>query len=341
MNKICLCVRVCLFAIFACGLQPTTLRAQEHAFRKCYIIAYKSINGESQFSRTEQRTSLQKSMESLFNNQRPEETPDQHTRIDAGNYSDLFNPETDEILFLDFGIGRDKFDYNNRDSYPDLQDTAGIFSYFIENYFRLQNRYSTTKGSANAFLNDSFSKCRSNVTGNIAPSSVVFPLILTKIPQGINAEEYYLIMLSDYNDPTGKGQNEDVIRLDEAIHRPSRLILEKAFIKPMRDKINLHEIFQYGYKYCPDGNYGYNPIRNYVYIVGYKINCEDIEKPTVESNARIEQLRYGENLYKLGAVKLRFPHSSSLLINAVHEEIRSKSGNISNRETSANKENDF
>jgi hypothetical protein len=308
-------------------------------FRKCYIIAYKSFNGfSSPFSDTEQKTNLKKALISLFNNQKPEETADQHTRTDAGSYSDWFDAETDEILFFDFGINRNKFDYNNP-HYP--KDKEGIFNYFIDNFFLLQNRYSTNGGIVESFFDSSFVKCRNNIRGTVAPSRYVFPLILSKLPKEIAANEYYFIMLDDYNDPARKGQNEEIKRLNEAIHKQSRLILENDFINPMYSKTNYYKIFEYGYEYFPDGYNSINPARDYVYLVGYKIIPENIEKPSIESNIKLVQLKYGEYTYNQNAIKIRFPHSEYLHINSIYEDLFSDKGNVLNRKIEVNKESDF
>ena len=303
-------------------------QSENKTFRKCYIIAYKS---NAKFSSTEQNTNLKSSLMTLFNNRQPEYTSDQHTRIEA-NCADLFNAKTDEILFFDFGMKEKKLS---------LSDAMDIFNYFIDNYFYLQNQYSLNGGDVDVFFDDCFSKCHNNIRGIlVSPSSCVFPLILAKIPQGINAEEYYLVMLSNYNDPTGKGQDEDITRLDEVISKSSRLILENNFINPMRSKINQSEIFQYGYKYYPYGqSNAFNPVRNYAYLVGYKIVPENIVPPTIESNIKFEQLKYGEDLYKRDAVRIRFSHSDNLRINSIYEDISAEKGK--NRKIETFKEDNF
>jgi len=279
-------------------------------------------------------------MISLFKNQTPEKTNDQYDRVDS-DYSDLFNAETDEILFFDFGMSREKFIYNNPLEYPSIEDKTGIFNYFIDNYFYLQSQYSAHGGDIDSFMNDCFSKCRSIVRGSVAPAYGVFPLILAKVPREMIAEEYYLIILSDYNDPTGFGQSEDIRRYREAIASPSFLILQETFINPMNSKVKESRVFRFGYVYYPSGNHGPNPDRSYAYIAGFKILPENITRPVVESNIKFEQLRYGEDTYNYDAIKIHFPHTDDLLTNSIYEDISFEKGGTLNREVEVVKERDF
>lgn len=285
-------------------------------YRRCFVITYESAKGGSGFSETERKTSLKQSLLSVFNNQTPTETADEYSRTD-GDFNNFFNPDKDEILFFDYGLARENFRVENLTKYPQNNDKRGILDYFINNYFLLRNRYSATQTSIDSFLDNCFSNCR-NLRGTIAPSYVIFPFILTKVPAEINAEEYYFIILSDYNDPSEKGQKGEIKRLQEGIGNESRLVLENDFISPMKSKVGLgNTLYEYGYinyPRLPDKNY-----YNVAYNICYKVNFSNIETPDIESNIKIEQINYGKNKYNRSDIKVRFPHNDNLVIDSICE----------------------
>lgn len=282
-------------------------------YRKCFVIAYESTDGSRGFSITERNTSLKQSLLSVFKNQTPAAANDEHSRTN-GNFNDFFNFDKDEILFFDYGLSRENFSYNNPTNYPIITDKKGVFDYFTSNYFQLKERYSTSQTSIDSFLTKCFTDCR-NTRGTIAPSYVVFPLILTKIPAEINAEEYYFIILTDYNDPSERGQNSEIYRINDAIGRDSRIVLETDFLNPMRGKVPLvNTIYEYGYKYVHA-----DKKTNFAFNIGYKVRFSDIDRPNIESNIKIEQQNYGENRYNRSDFKVRFPHTDNLVIDSIYE----------------------
>ncbi|MBE0573865.1 hypothetical protein IH575_03115 [Candidatus Dojkabacteria bacterium] len=290
-------------------------------YRRCFVISYES----AKFSEIERRTSLKESLLSVFNNQTPTATADEYSRTD-GNFSDFFNPDKDEILFFDYGLARENFRTNNLTNYPQTTDKNGVFNYFTSKYFLLRNRYSANQTSIDSFLANCFDDCRDS-RGTIAPSYVVFPFILTKIPAEINAEEYFLIMLSDYNDPSEKGQKGEIKRVQEGIGNDSRLVLENDFMLPMKSKVVLgNTLYEYGYIHYP-----HLPDRNHydvAYNIGYKVIFSNIEKPNIESNIKIEQIYYGENRYNRSDIKVRFPHTGNLIIDSISEIYVQDSNNV-------------
>lgn len=294
-------------------------------YRRCFVITYESAKDSRGFSETERKTNLKQSLLSIFNNQIPTKTDDVYSRID-GNFNDFFNPDKDEILFFDYGLARDNFKHLKLTKYPQTTDKKGVFDYFTSTYFLLRNRYSANQTSIDTFLDNCFSDCR-NLRGTIAPSYVVFPFILTKVPTDINAEEYFFIMLSDYNDPSEKGQKGEIKRLQEGIGNDSRLVLENNFISPMKSKVGLgNSLYEYGYI-----NYPRLPDKNYydvAYNIGNKIIFSNIEKPNIESNIKIEQNKYGENKYNRSGIKVRFPHTNNLVIDSICEVYVQDSSNV-------------
>ena len=313
------------FILFStCVLLTVSVLSQtvNNNYRRCFVIAYKSTRG---FSETERQTSLKQSLLSVFNNQTPKATVDQKRRTD-GNFNDFFNPGKDEILFFDYGLAKENFRANNFANYPKITDKKRVFDYFTSNYFVLRKRYSANQTNIDSFLDNCFSDGR-NLRGTIAPSYVVFPFVLTKVPTEINAEEYYFLILSDYTDPSEKGQEGESFRLQETIGDDSRLVLENSFISPMSSKVGLgNRLYEYGYityPHLPDKN-------NYVvaYNIGNKVVFNNIEKPNIESNIKIEQKNYAENRYNRSEIKVRFVHTNNLVIDSICEVYVQDSNNV-------------
>jgi molecular chaperone DnaK (HSP70) len=281
-------------------------------YRRCFLITYRSTSG---FSTIERQTSLKQSLLSVFNNQTPTRTVDEYSRID-GDFNDFFDPDKDEILFFDYGLAFSDFRSQNN-TFPQTINKNGVFDYFTRKYFLLKNRYSTNQTSIDLFLDNCFFNCR-NVRGKVAPSYVVFPFILTKVPVDIKAEEYYFIILSDYNDPSGRGQPAEIQRMQDGIGNNSRLVLENDFISPMRSKVGLgNTVYEYGYIHYPR-----LPNRNFysvAYNIGFKVSFNNIANPVIESNIRIKQTKYGHDNYNRSDIKVRFAHNDNLVIDSILE----------------------
>lgn len=285
-------------------------------FRKCYIIAYESNND---FSKAERQSCIRQTLEKWFNNKKTECTPDDSKGTIP---SDFFNPKEDEILFFNFGLYSDSYHYNV--SYPSLSDSIAFFKFFTDNFLRFQSRYSLAKGNVDYFLNNCFDNCYKSIKtrgaynssgehyrqkhkGSASLSNYVFPLLFTKFPTGINAKEYYVLQISDFDNLLQKGSARDNDQLRDVMGSAAPF-LRKNLIDPLEDHLGRKTTFFHSY------SVGTKKVSIYCYTP------EEIPCPT-SKDIKFKQIKYGEDNYLQDVVNIEFRHDKQLVIKMLYEDV--------------------
>lgn len=320
-------INILLFLFYLLVISCTVQAAKP--IRKCFLIAY---DISTPFVRSVENLNdslFQHSVITLFQNQKPK-SDEEYAPFLSSTDMDFFDPKKDEILFFYFGFPWKYFIYHM--DYP--ENGVELHEKFLNNFFQRNGKQwsDSNLGSVEAYLKECFanplplfnnpSPMGSMNTG-ITLSNFVYPLIMTRIPSDIYAEEYYLLILSDFLTGSINGNKKDAEKLRQVMNVGNTTrgndIINNLDI-PLRSKFYTINYFDFVYNVN-------NDLNKNISIIGYKVkpligktSSEDCVF-MIDSDVDIAQKQYGSDNYKFSPIQFKFTHKEDFEIDSLVESI--------------------
>lgn len=250
----------------------------------------------------------------------------------------FFDPNRDEISFFHFNIARSEFSFLQ--ATPFIYNEDEIVESFNDTFLKDKNfywsdYYSSGTGDIKSYIQRIFQFPRNPPIfgAGISLSNFVYPLVLSQIDSSKFAEEYILIILSDFLTGSMHGNKMDFNRIKElyCFSLNSTLSQNSApmYIKKFSDKLSsgFYKIDYFEFTFNNTIN------RNPISILSYKVkpkagnlNPEDISV-FVDSDLKLSQRGYRSGKFKIPESSIKFTHNDHLKPVEVHLKISISQGN--------------
>ena len=296
-------------------------------FRRHFIIAY---DVSSPFIYAENNCpAYQQALINLFSNKsvyRYNEAYQDNINLERKNGLAFFDPKRDEISFFHFNVAGGEFDRlrwtaNN-------YDEKGIVAEFNKLFLKDKKLNWTTfssKGGVTASPSNYITSVLSiqptppNFSGGVSMSNFVYPLVLDKIDTTKYAEEYVLILLSDFLTGSMLGNTKDLDRVRDIYRTTYGSGLPPTspvtYIKRQIDFLasQYYKIDFFQYSFIPTNT------SNQIGIIAYKIKPkigvltpEDVSL-FVDGDLSLDQRGYQSQEFKTSETKIKFTHNKNLV----------------------------
>ena len=296
-------------------------------FRRHFIIAY---DVSSPFIYAENNCpAYQQALINLFSNNsvyRYNEAYQDNINLERKNGLVFFDPKRDEISFFQFNVAGSEFDRlrwtaNN-------YDEKGIVTEFNKLFLKDKKLNWTTfsaKGGVTASPSNYITSALSiqptppNFSGGVSMSNFVYPLVLDKIDTTKYAEEYVLILLSDFLTGSMLGNTKDLDRVRDIYRATYGSGLPPTspvtYIKKQIDFLasQYYKIDFFQYSFIPANT------SNQIGIIAYKIKPkigvltpEDVSL-FVDGDLSLDQRGYQSQEFNTSETKIKFTHNKNLL----------------------------
>lgn len=303
----------------------------QQQFRRHYIIAYDV--SPNFVAREKSNPSYRDALIKLFSGQIPVNCNESNTTNllnEQNNNLSFFNEATDEISFFHFSIATSEFEKIQRTNYPNNKDE--IVRVFNDCFLKKKAvswsefRKNNSKDISlyfNSLFNSPITPPDFGKYG-VTLSQYVYPLILNKIDTINYAEEYILIILSDFLTGSMFGNKNDYLRLKEiylygtiAQNLPKDAAPEviRSFSDELSSGFYKIDYFEFSFNKTLDNN----PIG----IIGYKIrpkagkNSPEDVSIFIDSDLKLQQRGYKSTSFKIPETLIRFTHNENLKPNNV------------------------
>jgi molecular chaperone DnaK (HSP70) len=294
-------------------------------FRRHFIIAY---DVSTPFIASQKNSLVYtQALVNLFSNKSVSnfnEAYQDNLKVEKKNGLVFFDKNRDEISFFHFNIAGSEFD-RLRWTAANGYDEKGIVTEFSKLFLKdkkLNWRSFSSKGNPTTtdYLNAALSTqpTPANFSGGVSMSNFVYPLVLDKIDTSKYAEEYVLIILSDFLTGSMLGNTKDldrvkdIYRVQYGIGQPPNSPV--SFIKKKIDHLASQyykiDFFQYAFNSSPS-----NPIGIISYKIKPKIGVltpEDVSL-FVDGDLSLDQRGYQSQEFKTSETKIKFTHNKNLL----------------------------
>ena len=263
----------------------------------------------------------------LFSNKpvyRFSEAYQDNLNVEKNNGLLFFDKDRDEISFYHFNVAASEI-YNLRVT-AKTNDEKGIVSSFNKTFLKDKNlNWTSAERNGNAdvsqYVNSLFN---SPVTpplfnGGVSMSNFVFPLVLNQIDTSKYAEEYVLIILSDFLTGSMLGNTKDLDRVRDIYQVPYGIGLTQnspvSFVKKEIDFMasQYYKIDFFQYSFIP----AMSP--NSIGIISFKIKPkvgvltpEDVAL-FVDGDLSLSQRGYQSSDFKTNETKIKFTHNKNLV----------------------------
>jgi len=295
-------------------------------FRRHYIIAY---DVSSPFIYAENNCpAYQQALLNLFSNKsvyRYNEAYQDNINLERKNGLSFFDPKRDEISFFHFNIAGGEFDRLRRTA--DNYDEKGIVAEFSKLFLKDKKHNWTTfaakegvTASPSNYLTNALGipPTPPNFSGGVSMSNFVYPLVLDKIDTTKYAEEYVLILLSDFLTGSMLGNTKDLDRVRD-IYRvtygsglpPTSPV---TYIKRQIDFLasQYYKIDFFQYSFIPTNTS--SPIGIIAFKIKPKIGVltpEDVSL-FVDGDLSLDQRGFQSQDFKTSETKIKFTHNKNL-----------------------------
>jgi molecular chaperone DnaK (HSP70) len=298
--------------------------SQEPTFRRHFIIAY---DISSPFIQSEKNCSNYiLAMANLFSNNQVKEFDEAYQDnliLEKNNGLPFFDQKRDEISFYHFNISGSEFD-RLRWSAKSNNESAIVLDFcklFLKNKHFTWTNYSNYKNVTPLGYFDYAFYIQSdpvNFGEGVSMSNFVYPLLLENIDSTKYAEEYVLILLSDFLTGSALGNTKDLDRVKDIYRVPYGRKIENnspvSFIKKKIDYLSslYYKIDYFQYSFFPTNS------SNRIGIIGYKIKPkvgtltpEEVAL-FVDSDIRLTQSGFRSSKFKLDPTWIKFTHNKNL-----------------------------
>ncbi|MCH5238709.1 MAG: hypothetical protein J1F38_00630 [Muribaculaceae bacterium] len=322
--------RLKLYSLFAAFLCVCVAKAQndttDHFFQKhIMVVVDQSPDAIHQYD----------DMESLFNGLsnflKGEKLP---ASLDM-NKSDLptnftFNPQRDEISLFAFGLGgyRQDGDWDNihfNASYTDGYDGEKFFNDITNGLIHPRTSLHSSNKNLNDFINEDLrqlfngnDELANNFMG-VTMSHYVYPSILSFINSDGKAEEYYIIVVTNYKDGAGNNDGADEARIRElAGRRYATLPGDYAGrLNQLRRPFYTTNWLQMRNKRNPEN-----------YLNGMQLGVKSLQGVSVyiSSNHDLSQQEFNRGQFTLKPVEISFNKNNTIRIDSIFLKVSDKEG---------------
>ena len=321
--------------LFFCGfIFCQNTKNEKKAYRRHFIIAY---DISTPFKRSMRYTPEVKTfLENLFVDPLLIENSTGNIRAlidEQENNIAFFNPELDEISFFHFGVSRNEFN-TCQQSESNNKNEEQILNTFLDVFLKDKGIYWSDHFKEDTSINNYFSNI---LTINSEPISFgrgvtlsyfVYPLLLEKLTHDKYAEEYILIILSDFQTGSHFGNKDDILRINEMYgYGTTYRIIENSapyFIENRAEELayNFYTIDYFDYSTTSKTN------KRSIGVISKKIKpkvgkfkSEDITI-FIDSDVNMKQVSYESNNFETSEIKVKFPHNKNLKLNEVILSVR-------------------
>jgi len=295
-------------------------------FRRHHLILYD--NSYPFYSQEEQNPSLLRMMTALFNNKVPDKSTiagivegrTTNLRYEREKQVLFFDPEHDEISFYYFGLNRDRTEYlvNNRVLQKQNRKLYAKFKeLFIEpqnvNWSKVRDRY---KNDVGKYLKAIWTQPKPPWGDGYTLSNLVYPVALERITSTHYAEEYILIIASDFLTGADFGNKQDYGLIRQLFGYNDYYageILDKIEVR--RGKFYQIDYFDFEFssKLYRDGRLV--PLGIIAHKIRPNAGFYEPENVTIkiDSDLRLEQGGYRKSYFNLPEITVNFLHNISTL----------------------------
>ncbi|MGB8193041.1 MAG: hypothetical protein WCF67_14025, partial [Chitinophagaceae bacterium] len=224
----------------------------------------------------------------------------------------FFDAQRDEISFYHFGIAQEEFQSLRvaDDTLPDHKKLISFESKFIKNKNIYWSQYKTANKNLNDYFTDAFNTTPSppDFGGGISLSNYVYPLILDAVPLKY-AEEYVLIILSDFLTGSAFGNKKDFERILE-LYR----YRDNTSARVIKDHVEKNSAAFYKTEYFDFSmDVGNKSIGALAYLVKPAIGSARAESYSlyIDGNLDMEQDAYKSDLFNISETDIRFTHNNN------------------------------
>lgn len=311
-------------------LFQTTFAEGQERFRRHFIIAY---DVSTPFIIAEKTSkNYEKTLIDLFDNKNLSyfnQATLTNLLNEKKNGLTFFDPQKDEISFFHFNIAKSEFD--------DLKFSKGkaIVDDFCKTFIKNKQLYwSDYKGHISNSISDylkytfDIKTTPRDFGDGVSISNFVYPLILNRIDTTKYAEEYVLVILSDFLTGSMQGNKMDFDRIKD-VYGSGNIApnLIKVFSDELSSSYYKIDYFEFPFVQTTNGK----PIS----IIGYKIkpkagnyNPEDVAV-FIDSDIKLIQRGYKSEKFKVPENYIRFTHNVNLKPVEVSLEINASVDNRS------------
>jgi len=297
-------------------------QTSDRNIRRHFLLAF-DISGEF-VSRLNMTSDPKETLTALFENRIPSSSSGGNsTGIKREHEYDIpfFDPKKDEISSFHFGIPKRNMEWLSYDKFS--SDKRAIVKNFKKEFISktaLHWRDQRSKGSnIQTFIDRLFDGIPQSGFGEgITLSNYVYPLVFDVVDSNLYADEYILIIVSDFLTGSEFGNKEDYLRLRDAYkYSYTRKLSDAAAPNVILNYINGLSNAFYPIKYF---EYVFRTDEDDIGIVAYKIRPKvGMQRPEdvsifIDGNVEIEQLDYQGSEYRLSENKLRFSHNSKVKV---------------------------
>jgi molecular chaperone DnaK (HSP70) len=295
-------------------------------FRRHFIIAYDistpSINSVNNCP------AFQQALKDLFSNKsvyRYNEAYQDNINLERKNGLAFFDPKHDEISFFHFNIASSEFDRlmwtaNNYDEKGIVAEFSKLFLKDKKlNWTNLYGKEGITASPSNYITSAlSIRPTPANFNGGVSMSNFVYPLVLDKIETTKYAEEYVLILLSDFLTGSMLGNTKDLDRVRDIYRVPyGRGLQPSSAVTYIKKKIDFlasqyYKIDFFQYSFIPTNTS--SPIGIIAYKIKPKIGVltpEDVSL-FVDGDLSLDQRGFQSQDFKTSETKIKFTHNKNL-----------------------------
>jgi hypothetical protein len=301
--------------------------SDNQGFRRHFLIFY-DISGS--FQRCEESNpNLRRNIVSLFSNQGLSDPSRSFIQIET---EDFFNPSTDNISFFHFGLSSPNYQ-RMREYYWQRRPADQLFNNFIDLFFDQQTDWSDFRSAkkeatASDYIGQVLPSTFTPFGEGITLSNIVYPAALMNTIHS-SADEYYIIIISDFLSGSNFGNRMDYRLISELFHHDQNIY--HGFINLLT---TLENSF-YNIKVL-EVDFPTKCLNQTVYIglLGYKVlplvGVSKTENPLIRINSNIEmrQLSHESHVFRLPAIDLFFLHNQNLSLNSIALHINDTIGNL-------------
>ncbi|MDR2653203.1 MAG: hypothetical protein LBC68_12995 [Prevotellaceae bacterium] len=317
--------------LFVVVMQYSLNISAQQTFRRHFLIAY---DVSTPFMRDQKNCpAFQAALENLFANQTINgfnEANQDNLLTERNNNVVFFDEKRDEISFFHFNIAQSEFETLRwiANNYSNEQRHISSFTaHFIKdrvfNWSEYRNEQTTSTAK---YIRTALSlQPKPAVFGKygVSMSNFVYPLILDKMKNNSCAEEYVLILLSDFLTGAMLGNTKDLNRVRDIYQVSYNATLSPTspvtYIKKRIDYLASQyyklDYFQYSFLTSQNDNWDDKQIA----IIGLKIkpkigvlNPEDVAL-FVDGNLDLDQQGYQSQNFKMSDTKIKFTHNNNLV----------------------------
>jgi hypothetical protein len=294
-------------------------------FRRHFIIAY---DVSTPFQNAEkQDIEYKQALINLFQDKAVtgfNEANQNNLQIEKNNGIKFFDPAKDEISFFHFNVANSEFtELRSKAKKNDKNEIVSAFNnaFLKDKKFNWSAFFKKNNGNVDEYFNRALSIPSSPLDfgSGVSMSNFVYPLALEKIDTSKYAEEYILIILSDFLTGSMLGNTKDLDRVKDIFLVPYTASLpSNSPVNYIKEKVDFlsaqyYKIDFFQYSFIP------NNVNNRIGIISYKVKPkigvltpEDVSI-FVDADLNLNQKGYKSLEFKTSETEIKFTHNQYLV----------------------------